>query len=42
MPVVAVALGAIMLDQPIAPTVLAGGCLVIVAVYVGAISGCSR
>jgi drug/metabolite transporter (DMT)-like permease len=38
MPVVAVALGAIMLDQPITPTVLAGGFLVIVAVYVGAIS----
>jgi drug/metabolite transporter (DMT)-like permease len=38
MPVVAVALGAIMLDQPITPAVLAGGFLVIVAVYVGAIS----
>jgi drug/metabolite transporter (DMT)-like permease len=38
MPVVAVALGAIMLRQPITPTVLVGGALVIFAVYVGAIS----
>ncbi len=39
MPVVAVALGALMLDQPISSNVLAGGALVMVAVYVGAISG---
>jgi drug/metabolite transporter (DMT)-like permease len=39
MPVVAVVLGAIMLGQPITPTVLMGGTLVILAVYVGAISG---
>jgi drug/metabolite transporter (DMT)-like permease len=38
MPVVAVALGAILLDQPVTPTVVVGGFLVIVAVYVGAIS----
>lgn len=39
MPVIAVALGAVMLDQPITAEVIAGGCLVIAAVYVGAISG---
>lgn len=39
MPVVAVILGALMLDQPITAEVLAGGLLVIAAVYVGAISG---
>lgn len=38
MPVVAVGLGAIMLGQPITPTVLAGGAMVILAVYVGAIA----
>jgi drug/metabolite transporter (DMT)-like permease len=38
MPVVAVVLGAIMLGQPITPTVMVGGALVIFAVYVGAIS----
>jgi drug/metabolite transporter (DMT)-like permease len=38
MPVVAVVLGAVMLDQPITPTVLVGGSVVILAVYVGAIS----
>lgn len=39
MPVVAVALGAIMLDQPITVEVLIGGAMVLAAVYVGAISG---
>jgi drug/metabolite transporter (DMT)-like permease len=38
MPVVAVVLGAVMLGQPITPAVLAGGAMVIFAVYVGAIS----
>lgn len=38
MPVVAVGLGAVLLDQPITPAVLAGGAMVMVAVYVGAIS----
>jgi drug/metabolite transporter (DMT)-like permease len=38
MPVVAVVLGAIMLGQPVTPTVMVGGALVIFAVYVGAIS----
>jgi drug/metabolite transporter (DMT)-like permease len=38
MPVVAVALGAVMLDQPITSNVMAGGALVIAAVYVGAVS----
>jgi drug/metabolite transporter (DMT)-like permease len=39
MPVVAVALGAIILDQPVTPRVVAGGVIVIAAVYVGAIAG---
>jgi drug/metabolite transporter (DMT)-like permease len=38
MPVVAVVLGAVMLGQPITPTVLVGGSMVTLAVYVGAIS----
>lgn len=38
MPVVAVLLGALLLDQPVTPELLAGGALVLVAVYVGAIS----
>lgn len=38
MPVVAVGLGAVMLDQPITLNVVAGGAMVIAAVYVGAIS----
>jgi drug/metabolite transporter (DMT)-like permease len=42
MPVVAVGLGAIMLHQPVTVEVLAGGALVIAAVYVGAISGTSE
>lgn len=42
MPVVAVILGALMLDQPITAEILAGGSLVIAAVYVGAISGARR
>lgn len=42
MPVVAVALGALLLDQPVTAEVLAGGSLVIAAVYVGAISGTRR
>ncbi|MBK8902918.1 MAG: EamA family transporter [Anaerolineaceae bacterium] len=36
MPVVAVALGAVMLGQPVTPAVLVGGAMVIAAVYVGA------
>jgi drug/metabolite transporter (DMT)-like permease len=39
MPVVAVALGALLLDQPVTWQVVAGGVLVIAAVYLGAISG---
>lgn len=39
MPLVAVVLGAVMLDQPITFEVVAGGALVLTAVYVGAISG---
>jgi drug/metabolite transporter (DMT)-like permease len=39
MPVIAVVLGALILDQPITAEVLLGGALVIAAVYVGAISG---
>jgi drug/metabolite transporter (DMT)-like permease len=39
MPLVAVALGVLMLGQPVTPAVLVGGFLVIVAVYVGAVSG---
>lgn len=39
MPVIAVILGAIMLDQPITVEVVVGGALVLTAVYVGAISG---
>lgn len=39
MPVIAAGLGAVLLDQPVTMSVLAGGALVIVAVYVGAISG---
>jgi drug/metabolite transporter (DMT)-like permease len=38
MPVVAVALGAVMLGQPVTPAVLVGGVMVIIAVYVGAIA----
>ena len=38
MPVVAVGPGAVMLDQPITAEVLAGGSVVIAAVYVGALS----
>lgn len=38
MPVVAVVLGVVMLSQPVTPTVLIGGSLVALAVYVGAIS----
>jgi drug/metabolite transporter (DMT)-like permease len=39
MPVVAVALGAVMLDQPITREVVAGGAMVMAAVYVGIIAG---
>lgn len=39
MPVVAVTLGALIADEPITTEVLAGGALVIAAVYVGAVSG---
>lgn len=39
MPIVAVVLAALLLDQPITKEVLVGGLLVIAAVYVGAISG---
>jgi drug/metabolite transporter (DMT)-like permease len=39
MPVVAVALGAVVLDQPVTAEVVAGCALMIVAIYVGAISG---
>jgi drug/metabolite transporter (DMT)-like permease len=39
MPVVAVALGAVVLDQPVTAEVLIGGAMVIAAVYVGAIFG---
>lgn len=39
MPVIAVVLGAIMLDQPITVEVVVGGALVLTAVYIGAISG---
>jgi drug/metabolite transporter (DMT)-like permease len=39
MPVVAVGLGAVMLNQPISAGVLAGGSMVIAAVYIGAVSG---
>jgi drug/metabolite transporter (DMT)-like permease len=39
MPVVAVGLGAVMLNQPITTEVLTGGAMVAAAVYVGAISG---
>jgi drug/metabolite transporter (DMT)-like permease len=42
MPVVAVGLGALMLDQPITLPVIVGGAMVMVAVYVGAISGAGR
>jgi drug/metabolite transporter (DMT)-like permease len=38
MPVVAVGLGVVMLDQPATMEVIAGGALVIAAVYIGAIS----
>lgn len=38
-PVIAAGLGAVLLDQPVTLSVLAGGLLVIFAVYVGAISG---
>ncbi|HRQ41498.1 MAG TPA: EamA family transporter [Chloroflexota bacterium] len=39
MPVIAAGLGAVLLDQPITMPVAAGGALVIIAVYIGAISG---
>ncbi len=39
MPVIAAGLGALLLDQPITMPVAIGGALVIVAVYIGAISG---
>jgi drug/metabolite transporter (DMT)-like permease len=39
MPVVAVVLGALLLDQPITWQVVAGGVMVIAAVYIGAIAG---
>lgn len=39
MPLVAVVLGALLLDQPITVEVLSGGALVLTAVFVGAISG---
>lgn len=39
MPVVAVALGAWLLDQPVTPAVVLGGVIVIGAVYVGALRG---
>ncbi len=39
MPVVAVGLGSVMLEQPITLEVVAGGALVFIAVYVGAVSG---
>lgn len=42
MPVVAVTLGALIADEPITAEVLAGGALVIAAVYVGAISGTGK
>lgn len=42
MPVVAVSLGALMLDQPITTEILVGGALVMAAVYVGAISAAAR
>lgn len=42
MPVVAVGLGALMLDQPVTVEVLAGGTMVLAAVYAGAISGRHR
>ncbi len=38
MPVIAAVLGVFMLDQPITATVLVGGAMVMIAVYVGAIS----
>lgn len=41
MPVIAAGLGALLLDQPITMPVIVGGALVIVAVYIGAISGMS-
>lgn len=42
MPLIAVALGALMLNQPITAEVLVGGSLVLAAVYLGAISGAPR
>lgn len=42
MPVVAVGLGALMLEQPVTVEVLVGGFMVIAAVYVGALSGKKR
>jgi drug/metabolite transporter (DMT)-like permease len=39
MPVVTAALGAVILDQPVTVEVLAGGILMITAIYIGAISG---
>jgi drug/metabolite transporter (DMT)-like permease len=38
MPVVAVTLGALLADEPVTMELLAGGALVLVAVYIGAIS----
>lgn len=42
MPLVAVALGTVLLDQPVTPEVLIGGALVVVAVYVGTMPGKNR
>ncbi|HUH07217.1 MAG TPA: EamA family transporter [Egibacteraceae bacterium] len=39
MPVVTVGMGALLLDEPVTPEVVAGGALVILGVYVGALSG---
>lgn len=39
MPVVAVTLGALIADEPVTVNLIAGGLLVLIAVYVGAISG---
>ncbi len=39
MPVIAAGLGIVILDQPVTPGVLAGGALVIAAVYVGTVAG---
>lgn len=39
MPVVAVTLGALLADEPVTPALVVGGVLVMIAVYIGAISG---